>query len=210
MVKETLAFFGAFNPPTLAHLSLAEHAMEKTGARSVLFVPSKSRYIRVDQGKGSVYGEEERLKMLRLAAERRPWMAVSDIEIRQEQQPRTYDTLCRLRAEGIEASLLMGSDKLKELEHGWLHVQKIAEEFGIVVLSRGGDACGDLIRKSAFLTSIAPRITVLDTPGETKNISSTLVREKVERLLDMQRELCAMVPEEILPLLWGIQKEESK
>ena len=45
MVFRELAFFGAFNPPTAAHLDLAHFAMERTGARRVLFVPSGQRYI---------------------------------------------------------------------------------------------------------------------------------------------------------------------
>ena len=32
-MKKALAFFGAFNPPTKAHLELARYAMEKTGAK---------------------------------------------------------------------------------------------------------------------------------------------------------------------------------
>ena len=49
-MKKALAFFGAFNPPTLAHLDLARYAMEKTGRDTVVFVPSRSVYIRETQG----------------------------------------------------------------------------------------------------------------------------------------------------------------
>ena len=45
-----LAFFGAFNPPTRAHLELAQFAMKKTGAEKVVFVPSKETYISGEQG----------------------------------------------------------------------------------------------------------------------------------------------------------------
>ena len=76
--------------------------------------------------------------MLRAAAASRPWMRVEDWELREERQPRSYDTLCHLRSRGETAALLMGSDKLPELEHGWLHVPEIAAEFGIVCLARGG------------------------------------------------------------------------
>ena len=50
-MKQALAFFGAFNPPTLAHLELAEYALAGTGRETVVFVPSRSAYIREDQGK---------------------------------------------------------------------------------------------------------------------------------------------------------------
>ncbi len=200
-MKRYLAFFGAFNPPTHAHLDLAAFARERTGAEAVWFVPSQSRYIREDQGKDFAYGDEERLAMLRAAAVTRPWMRVSDIEIRQETQPRTYDTLCRLREEGWDAALLLGSDKLPELEHRWLHVEKIAKEFGFAVLTRGSDRTNAMIREDAYLSALAPYMTVLKTPERTRHLSSTAVRERVALIREAQRELKEMVPPEILALL---------
>lgn len=201
-----LAFFGAFNPPTVAHLSLAQFALEKTGARQVIFVPSQAAYIREDQGKDFAYTDRQRLAMLNAAAECRSWMRVYDGEIRQENQPRTYVTLCALREQGITASLLMGSDKLPELEKGWLHVKEIAEEFGIVVLSRGSDECSKMIREDPYLSGLAPYIRVLETPEETRNVSSTAVRQQVRQIRELRDKLAGMVPAEILDMV--IRAEE--
>lgn len=206
-VTKALAFFGAFNPPTVAHLNLAEFAMRQTGREQVIFVPSKSVYIRDEQGKDFAYTDGQRLTMLRIIAETRPWMAVTDWEIRQPRQPRTYETLCHLRTEGIQAALLMGSDKLPELEHGWLHVPDIAKEFGIVCLSRGGDECSRLIQENDYLRSLAPYITVLETPKETKDVSSTQVRRLAAEINRLKQEISALVPDEIVTLL--LQKEEE-
>ena len=153
-MKEDLAFFGAFNPPTAAHLDLARFALEETGAKRVIFVPSRTIYIRDEQGKEEVYSEDRRLEMLRKAAENRPWMIVTDLEMRMERQPRTYETLCRLRDKGYDCALLMGSDKLPELEHGWLYVDEIVKEFGIVCLTRGGDVCAEMIRNDPYLQKL--------------------------------------------------------
>ena len=200
-MKDTLAFFGAFNPPSKAHLTLAEFALERTGAKRVLFVPSRAAYIRDSQGKDRAYGDEKRLAMLRLIAESRPWMEVTDLEIRMPDQPRTYRTLCRLRDLGYDCTLLLGSDKLPELEHGWLYVKEIAEEFGIGVLARGADDCGRMIRESAFLSAL-PNLKVLETPAETRDISSTAIRRRVAEITALYRELETMAPGEILPMLW--------
>ena len=200
-MKRVLAFFGAFNPPTVAHLQLAEFALSETGREQVIFVPSKSVYIRDEQGKDFAYSDGRRLGMLRLTAESRPWMRVTDWEMQQQHQPRTYETLCHLRDEGIEASLLMGSDKLPELEHGWQNVENIAKEFGIVCLSRGEDQCEEMIEKDAYLHSLAPYITVLHTPDETKAVSSTAVRRRVAEIQKLKEEISALVPKDILPLL---------
>ena len=201
-VMKALAFFGAFNPPTVAHIQLAEFALRQTGGRErVIFVPSKAAYIKDEQGKDFAYTDGQRLSMLQKAAEARPWMAVTGWEMEQPRQPRTYETLCHLRAEGIQAALLLGSDKLPELEHGWLHVEEIAREFGIVCLSRGGDECARMIQENDFLRSLAPYITVLDTPEATKGVSSTAVRRRVAEMKRLQSEIAAMVPGEIMAML---------
>lgn len=196
-----LAFFGAFNPPTAAHLELARFAMEKTEAEQVIFVPSRAAYIRDDQGKDFTYPDEERLAMLRKAAESRPWMTVTDWEIRQERQPRTYETLCHLREEGFGAALLMGSDKLPELEKGWLHVEEIVREFGIVCLTRGRDECRRMLREDPYLNRLAGGIRVLETPEDTRGISSTEVRRRIREIRRLEEELAGMIPPEIRTML---------
>ena len=196
-----LAFFGAFNPPTSAHLELARFALERTGAEQVIFVPSRSAYIREQQGKDFAYTDEERLAMLRKAAETRPWMAVCDWEMQQERQPRTYETLCYLRDTGRSAKLLIGSDKLPELGHKWLYVREIIREFGIVCLARGGDACGQLIAGDPYLCTLADGIEILETPEETRGVSSTEVRRRIREIRRIEKELAEMVPPEIRPML---------
>ena len=196
-MKKVLAFFGAFNPPTMAHLELADYARQKTGREGVVFVPSRTDYIRNDQGKDAAYTNDERMEMLRRLAEKRPWMAVSDWELRQEEQPRTYRTLCHLREEGFEPTLLMGSDKLRELSSAWRNVPEIAGEFGIVCLARGNDSCREIIRNDPFLEKIAGSILLLETPDDWKGISSTAVRETVRQMEALEKKLAGMVPEEI-------------
>ena len=197
-----LAFFGAFNPPTVAHLELARFAREKTGAEQAVFVPSRAVYIREAQGKDYAYTDAQRLTMLRAAAEKRPWMAVTDWEMRQERQPRSYETLCHLREEeGGPVKLLMGSDKLPELEHGWLHVEEIVREFGIVCLTRGADECGRMLREDPYLRSLADGIMVLETPESLRGVSSTEVRKRIREIRRMEEELERLVPPEIRELL---------
>ena len=196
-----LAFFGAFNPPTVAHLNLARFAMTATEAQRVIFVPSKAVYIRAEQGKDFAYTDAERLAMLRKAAESRPWMMISDWEIRQDRQPRTYATLCHFREEGYAVKLLIGSDKRPELEHGWLHTKEIAAEFGIVCLNRGEDECERMIGEDPYLRMLADGIRVLKTPEGTRWTSSTEVRKRVHEIRRIEKELEGMIPPEIRPLL---------
>ena len=196
-MKRILAFFGAFNPPTAAHIELAKFAKEQTGHEGVMFVPSKSVYISLSQGKDFAYSDLTRLEMLRAAASTRPWMDVTDIEIKAERQPRTYNTLCKLRDLGYEPTLLLGSDKLPELENKWLYVKEMAEEFGILCLARGDDDCRRILCENPFLSSIAERIKIVVTPKEMRNVSSTKVRNALKdgKITD---EIKNMLPSEIL------------
>ena len=200
-MKKVLAFFGAFNPPTRAHLELADFAWRETGREGVIFVPSRTDYIRNDQGKDAVYSNEEREEMLRRLAESRPWIRVCDWELHQAEQPRTYRTLCHLREEGYAPSLLMGSDKLRELSSGWKHVPEIAREFGIVCLARGKDSCREIIRNDPFLQAISDGIVLLDTPDHWKEISSTAVRKILRQPGDPEDRFTELVPEEIRELV---------
>ena len=168
-----LAFFGAFNPPTVAHLTLPRAAMAETGAETVIYVPSQQRYISDHQGKDLALSDDMRLRMLRAAAETRPWMRVCDWELDQPEQPRTWMTLSHLRDEGFEPALLIGSDKLTELPR-WRRVDLIAREFGIVCLARGEDDCQSVISADPDLSALG--IRVVATPDMTKGVSSTKAR----------------------------------
>ena len=109
-----------------------------------------------------------------------------------------------LRGAGWEPALLIGSDKLAELERAWLHVPEIAREFGIVCMSRGQDACEAMIRESPFLTAMSDRIQIVRTPDEYRAVSSTAVRTELRQLRQSVCRLRAMVPEELLPGLLRI------
>ena len=196
-MRKVLAFFGAFNPPTTAHLELADFARRETGREGVIFVPSRTDYIRDFQGKDFAYGSDRRLEMLEALAAERPWMFVTGWELEQESQPRTWTTLCHLREEGWAPSLLLGSDKLPELSSKWLHVEEIAREFGIVCMARGTDSCRRIIQEDPFLSALGDSLTVLDTPDTWRGVSSTAVRETVRRIRALEKDLDRMVPKEI-------------
>ena len=200
-MKRVLVFTGAFNPPTNAHLGLAELAFRAAGREGVVFVPSRADYIRTEQGKDMAYSDRERLALLRTLAQSRPWMRVSDWETRQQAQPRTYLTLCHLRDEGYLPSLLIGSDKLRELSTAWQFVPEIIREFGIVCLARGEDDCERIIREDPLLRTLSEGIETVETPETWRGISSSGVRSVLRQIGELEAELNRMVPEEIRPML---------
>ena len=176
-MTRALAFGGAFNPPTIAHIELAHYAMEAVGAECVIFIPSKSSYVLGEQGKNFSFTDSERLAMLGKIAAHRTWMRVSSFELDLDTQPRTYETLRHLREEGYAPQLLFGSDKLPELETVWRHVDGICREFGIVCLSRSGVDTEELIRRDPYLNARSGNITLIEAPPRYRDVSSSQVRE---------------------------------
>lgn len=198
-MKNVLAFFGAFNPPTRAHVSLAKMAMDTTGRDGVIFVPSKSKYITETQEKDFAFQESLRLEMLNDLALYSPWMAVSRHDIDSDEQPRTYETLCFLKQQGYEPSLLVGTDVLEKMEREWLNVDKIANEFGIVCITRG-DYTEDIIKESDFLSNISKHITLIPSPKDFE-MSSTGARCQYDQAIMYWKGLCNIVPPEVSALL---------
>lgn len=193
-MKKSLLFGGAFNPITSAHLFLSNYAREKLGYDDVLFMPSKSHYILSTEGKDFSFSDEERLEMLQEVSKDYPWMKVLDMELKMKEQPRTYFTLCKLKEEGYHPSLLMGSDWLPLLESKWLYVDKIASEFGIVILSRNGTDMNEKIKESPYLTNLRPYLTLLEAPKEFQHVSSSEVRRLFKEGRKNQEEIRRLIP----------------
>lgn len=145
----------------------------------MIFIPSKTAYIRNDQGKDFAFSDRQRLHMLETVAADHSWMEVSDHELAAARQPRTYDTLCWLRSRGYELELLMGSDKLPELETGWRHVQEIAEEFGFAVMARNDEDVEALIAADPYLHALRPHLHIVRTPAQWQHVSSSAVRRAI-------------------------------
>lgn len=189
-MKKALVFFGAFNPPTAAHIDLAELAMKTTERDEVIFVPSKFAY-----EQGDVSEASSRMEMLNDLKLSRPWMAICD-----DAQPSAYDTLCRLKEDGISPSLLIGSDVLFKMEHEWPNAEQIAKEFGIVCLNRTALEHLD--------TALLPYITFVEVPQAYSLLSSTGVRTQYDIALFHWQKLCNITPPEVSAhLLKSFMKE---
>lgn len=200
-MSRALVFGGAFNPPSKGHIELAEAAMRSAGFDKVIFVPSKMHYITDEQNKNFAFDDETRYAMLEKIADNRDWMLVSDHELKAEKQPRTYFTLQYLRECGYEVSLLIGSDKLAELDTNWLYVDKIMHEFGIVCMERYDDDCLKMIEESDFLRPYRDCINVIHTPADHRFTSSTEIRENYMKAAEAVRKLRELVPAELDGLL---------
>ena len=167
-------FGGSFNPPHLGHIRAAEAAAGELGLSRVLLVPA----FEVPHKQLPTCGAtpEQRLAMVKLAAQGHESLEVSDIELEMKGQGYTYETLLALeqRCPQAEFTLLLGSDQMRILGQ-WQNADEILKKARLAVLSRGGRQEQALIAETAAeLTKRGARISVVQNP--VTEISSTQLR----------------------------------
>lgn len=204
MSPKILVFCGAFNPPTVAHLHAAQLAMERTNADALVWVPSKTDYVAHIQGKSILLGDKAKSDALTamLYTKAGTWRQgcknqyISLYELNSAAQPKTIETLRHFKMEYPECQfrLLIGSDKLPELETGWVNSEELLDSFGVVALQRSCDDVQGIIESIPFLTEHKSGIEVV-SPGITEQtLSATMVRANIQKIRTMIAETKKMVP----------------
>jgi nicotinate-nucleotide adenylyltransferase len=128
---------GTFDPIHIAHLVVAEQALDQLGLDRVVFVPSaRPPHKRTD----AVTPVENRLEMVRLAIAGNDRLELSDVEARRPRPSYTIETVREFaRALGREESLhfIMGADSLTQLL-SWKDPLDLIEACELVVVERPG------------------------------------------------------------------------
>jgi len=159
---------GTFDPPHYGHLVLAEEARALFGLDRVLLVPSR----RPPHKSSSVVAPfQDRLSMLRLAAEDNPFLEVADIE--SEDGPSyTIDLLRRAISLGIEPVFITGTDEIPEMA-SWKDFPHFLDLARFVAGTRAG--AEDVV----FPPEALGRVEVFEMPGMM--ISSSSIRARFAR-----------------------------
>ena len=178
---------GTFNPPHVGHLGAAEQAVRALGLTKLLLIPDRiAPHKAMPAGAAS---PEQRLAMVRIAAEGHPQMEVSDMELKREGPSYSYLTVEALRESYPQAELflLMGTDMFLSF-HTWKHPERILAHVTLAVMYRGEKGESAAIEaKKAEMEAAGAKIQLVK--NEITAISSTQLR----RLLAFQ---CA---DEFLP-----------
>ncbi len=176
--KKVLAIFGgSFNPPLNSHFSLAQQIVnEYENIEKVIFVPVNSKY-----QKAGLLENKHRYNMLKLVCDKNKDFIVSDIELKQEKQLHTIETLELLQNQYPNNIICftIGTDNLKEISK-WGSAEKLVTDFKILVLERDEDSMDDIINQDDFLLKHKDSFIKLKE-NIRSNISSTFVREKIKR-----------------------------
>lgn len=175
--KIIAVFGGSFNPPLNSHFSLGQQIVnELDNIDKVLYVPVSASY-----AKPGLVSNEHRYNMLKLVCDKNPDFEVSDIELIQDRQLYTLETLKLLQEKYPENTICftIGTDNLKELS-SWKLIEDLVKNFKILVLERDEDDMESIIEQDEFLKSNRDCFIKIKENIRT-NISSTFAREKLKR-----------------------------
>lgn len=168
---------GTFNPIHLAHLLMAEFALEAAGLDKVIIMPSGISYLKKDI---NVLPGVQRLEMVELSIKDNPDLVSSDIEIKREGNTYTYETLLELRRLYPQATLyfIVGADCLFTIE-SWVEPKQIFDN--CVLLAAGRNSASNdkmLAKKKELEEKFDANIILMDFPEI--NLSSTVIRDNIK------------------------------
>jgi len=185
MDKKIIAVFGgSFNPPINSHVSLAKQIVKKNkDVEKLIFVPVSTKY-----HKSKLVDDEHRYNMLSLICKNEDKLEVSDIELKQDKQLYTIETLDLLKKQyGEEYSLcfVMGTDNLKEI-NSWNNPERLLKEYRIIVLEREDDKLEEIIKNNELLLKNEKSLIKI-TGVEKVFLSSTMIRNKIKNGEDVKQ-----------------------
>lgn len=169
---------GTFNPITKAHLELGIGAKKIFPAASIIYVPSNLSFMKdwkkVDD---SFLSDSERVQLIKDSIADMEDFSVMDVEIRGESDGRTYNTVQLIKQQYDEVVMVMGIDKLEELDR-WFKADELFSENTVLVFERNGDNLESMM--TDFIRAHRDNFVAAEMPEQYEYISSTAVRKAFE------------------------------
>ncbi len=162
-------FGGAFDPPHIAHIALAKHAIAQFDLDELRIIPTGDAWHKAR----TLTPSPHRLAMTRLAFADVARVVVDPREIDRDGATYTFDTLQALQAEmpAVDWYLFIGADQANAFQtwHRWQEILGLAT---LVVANRPLDGQGAHV--SQWHNAISPDVQRLDMPS--LNVSATDIR----------------------------------
>ncbi len=185
-MKRIGLFFGSFNPPTNAHVTLAKSAVEMNCVDETWFVLSPANPAKIK--KNILADEEHRREMLRdfLLKENDDTLKLCDIEYDLPRPSYTHNTLKVLKERNpdVEFVILCGSDTLAKILT-WKTGSDIVRENRFICFRRGNTI-------EQWPNVVLERTKFID--ADIPELSSTLVRDSIF----LGKECNRMVPQSVM------------
>jgi nicotinate-nucleotide adenylyltransferase len=164
---------GAFNPPHLGHVVLAQEAYVQLGLDAVVWVPmGKAPHREIEQDPGA----EVRLTMVEHATSADERFGVSRIEVEREGPSYTVDTLRAIHdgRPDEELVLILGADQAARLP-SWREPEEVLALARVAVAEREG-VPREAVAEQISVLGGADRVTFFEMPRI--DVSSSLVRRR--------------------------------
>lgn len=175
---KTGIYGGTFNPIHNGHLHIVEEFRRGLGLDRVLLIPTR---VPPHKAAPDLASAGERFAMCRLAAQGKPWLELSDIEMRREGKSYTAETLEELSTlyPQDQFYLLMGEDMFLTLGR-WYRPETIFSLASVCTTPRSPDGLDALHQKALEYTGQFQARCFLEHIPYLP-ISSTQVRQAVAR-----------------------------
>ena len=173
---EKYGFFGgSFNPPTKAHVHLAEKVVNEMKLDKLFFVPVGNYYF-----KDGLIDEKYRYEMLRLICEKNNKLGVLDIELGINKTLKAIDAFNMIKEEYPNDDLyyIMGADNLSKILN-WKDSENLIKNFKFIILQRDGYMVNSIIDKNPILSKYKNNFKVIENIQYSRS-SSTDVRNKIK------------------------------
>lgn len=181
---------GSFDPPHLGHLLVAKQVTKYLNLDQVWLIPVFEHPFQK-----ALAAADDRLAMTKLLED--GIIKVSDIEIKRQNVSYSIDTLEALQQQFPNDSFywIIGSDQIPDFPK-WKRWNDIITNFHLIIYAR--EATYDIIKKyiqqAWHLTEVTKNISILASEDLlTTNISSTVVRERVQQSTSIK----AIVPKKV-------------
>lgn len=188
---ERYGFFGgSFNPPTKAHIQLAEEVVKEFQLDKLFFMPVGNTY-----KKEGLVDEKYRYEMLNLLFQNNDKIEVSDLELKRNDCLKAIDVFEMIQKQYQEKEIfyIMGADNVAKTPN-WKAANDLLENHKFIVLKRDEMDLDKLLKNSKILSRYKNNFY------ESKNqimipYSSTRAREAIYE--ENQKEIETILPEKI-------------
>ncbi len=174
-----VVYGGSFNPPTIAHLNIANEIVSAVKPKKFIFMPVGNVYNKKD-----LVSEGKRIEMLSILKkainEEQTEVLISDFEAKNEKFLGTIETLNFISKKyNDDVSFVIGADNLLDIKN-WIRVDELLTKYKIIVLGRNNVDISTEINKNKLLNKYAKQFIYLDNVEEM-DVSSSLFRKERDR-----------------------------
>ena len=184
---------GAFNPPHIGHLALAQEARARLELDEVLLMPmARAPHREIDPEPGP----QVRLRMVELAVQGDVRLDACPMEVDRGGRSFTVDTLRSLRDRGPadERFVILGADAAAGLP-SWREPEEVLRLATVAVAEREGFERERVLAALEGLEGVEERVVFFDMPR--LDVSSSLVRRRAAEGLPVRYFVPDLVAEEI-------------